>query len=244
MATSKPQDHVVPVAWITLVIAAAISLPIAVWHALDAGAHPLVAVLYGLGPVTIAALQSHNVAAQHGGPFKRILTYAVLGIAMLLNLRAQADAVTLAAGKLHIPLAGVTLHLRWMFPLMLDLSAFTALHTIMSAGRSPRRVERKPIDRLTEVVQPRSAKADPNQARPISTTADRSAPKPTAGKRGRSIEELRVELGEAIEIGKVDRDDPKAEHIRTALRIAPDKARQLRDELSAGQITAVNGTAK
>lgn len=47
----------------------------------------------------------------------------------------------------------------------------------------------------------------------------------------RSIEELRIELAEAIGSGRLD-VEPSAESIRKELRISPLKARRLRDELS------------
>lgn len=48
--------------------------------------------------------------------------------------------------------------------------------------------------------------------------------------RARSIEDLRAELGTAIELGSID-PQPSAEQIRRGLRVSPTRARKLRDEL-------------
>jgi hypothetical protein len=156
-------SHVVPVAWAILITTGTISLPLSIWHAFDQGAFWLVAILYGVAPVLVAALQSHNVAAGAGGKFKRLISFLVLGVAMLMNLKAQAEAVERAAGVLDLPMVGWRLQLKWLFPLMLDLSTFTALHTLMTHG-----TRRKPGE----------APATPSPGEGVDLTKTVPAPRP------------------------------------------------------------------
>jgi hypothetical protein len=115
--------------WANLVICGGLSWGVNFWHAThatSAGAHvgTALALLCATGPVFSAGFASHNMSRSGGGNFKKLMTYIVFAMGMALSITAQAEAVSSVFGNIYL---GVT------FALMLDLSAFMSLHSIMSA---------------------------------------------------------------------------------------------------------------
>jgi hypothetical protein len=115
--------------WANLVICGGLSWGVNFWHAThatsgDTKVGTWLALLCATGPVFSAGFASHNMSRSGGGSFKKFLTYLVFGMGMALSITAQAEAVTAVFGNIYL---GVT------FALMLDLSAFMSLHSIMSA---------------------------------------------------------------------------------------------------------------
>lgn len=130
--TTKDAPHGRGMAWATLLVSGAISLGVNLWHAFDQ-AHGAVtwwfaalAVMYGTAPVILAAFQSHSAAFVPMGKFRLGLTYVLMLLGMVLSIRAQADAVE--------PFAGAGW--RWVFPIVVDLSAIQALITLMISARA------------------------------------------------------------------------------------------------------------
>jgi hypothetical protein len=116
-------------AWANLVICGGLSWGVNLWHAThttsgSAKVGVALALLCATGPVVSAGFASHNMAKSGGGNFKKVLTYIVFAMGMALSITAQAEAVQGVFGNIGF---GVT------FALMLDLSAFMSLHSIMTA---------------------------------------------------------------------------------------------------------------
>lgn len=131
--STKDAPHGRGMAWATLLVSAAISLGVNLWHAFDkAPGHQVtpwfaaLAALYGTAPVVLAAFQSHSAAFVPMGRAKRALTYLLVLLGMVLSVQAQAAAVAVFAGD----------YLKWVFPILVDLSAFMALHTLMESARA------------------------------------------------------------------------------------------------------------
>lgn len=173
-------------AWTNLIVCGGISWGVNVWHAWNtpaghtsniAGAHvsPTLALLYGTAPVVVGAFQSHNIAHAGGGKFKKALTFLVFALGMALSIYAQAAAVAPIAGEV----------LKWVFPIMLDLSAFMALHSIMtpaaSSDASSGASLERPSERLSEVSFERlpSVSQTPTKTLPAERP---KTPKKTPGK--------------------------------------------------------------
>jgi hypothetical protein len=115
-------------AWANLVICGGLSWGVNLWHATHTtgtSAHvgAGLALLCATGPVVSAGFASHNMARSGGGSFKKAMTYLVFAMGMALSITAQAEAVQGVFGNIGF---GVT------FALMLDLSAFMSLHSIMT----------------------------------------------------------------------------------------------------------------
>src|SRR6185312_13257200 len=115
--------------WANLVICGGLSWGVNFWHAThatsgNAKVGVALALLCATGPVFSAGFASHNMSRSGGGTFKKLLTYLVFAMGMALSITAQAEAVAGVFGNIYL---GVT------FALMLDLSAFMSLHSIMSA---------------------------------------------------------------------------------------------------------------
>jgi len=162
--------------WANLVICGGLSWGVNLWHALNATSGnakvaPALALLCATGPVVSAAFASHNVAHGGGKWFKQTLTYLVFAMGMALSITAQAEAVQGVFGNIGF---GVT------FALMLDLSAFMSLHSIMSAAP-----ESAPAE--TPAVAPVSAPAGPPVGAPVAPPVERlpdvkqAAPEPPVG---------------------------------------------------------------
>lgn len=118
--------------WANLVICGGLSWGVNFWHATHSASTGVhvgagLALLCATGPVVSAGFASHNMARSGGKWFKKTMTYLVFGMGMALSITAQAEAVQGVFGNI---LFGVT------FALMLDLSAFMSLHSIMSAEAS------------------------------------------------------------------------------------------------------------
>jgi hypothetical protein len=141
MTTHDGAPHGRGMAWATLLVSGGISWGVNLWHAFDQVPggkidwwYGSIAVLYGTAPVVLAALQSHSAAFNPLGHRKRIVTYVLMLLGMILSIKAQAIAVEpFTEGEM-----------RWLFPVMVDLSAFLALHTLMSPQAAPP-VEPEPL---------------------------------------------------------------------------------------------------
>ncbi|MFI6299518.1 hypothetical protein ACIBEJ_48545 [Nonomuraea sp. NPDC050790] len=118
-----------------LVLSALVSMSMNTWHAWTVTSLPKpLAVLYGVAPVALAAMQSHAVALralrqEKVGPFRRVLTFALvlggLGLSFLgiydLLLHAVPDPIP--AVPIHEPAV--------FFSIVMDVMALAALHELL-----------------------------------------------------------------------------------------------------------------
>lgn len=176
-------------AWANLVICGGLSWGVNLWHAThttSASAHvgAGLALLCATGPVVSAGFASHNMAKSGGKWFKKAMTYLVFAMGMALSITAQAEAVQGVFGNIGF---GVT------FALMLDLSAFMSLHSIMTApsaeasvSPSVERPAERPMDTTVDasrrvsvdtpaVDTPRTPRADTPRTRARTAPRTRSA---------------------------------------------------------------------
>jgi hypothetical protein len=169
--STKDTPHGRGMAWATLLVSGGISLGVNLWHAFDKAPDDRVtwwfgslAVLYGTAPVVLAAFQSHSAAFVPMRRVKRGLTYVLVLLGMVLSVQAQAAAVAVFAGD----------WLKWVFPVLVDLSAFLALHTLMSSPARAARKEEAPSPTVRE-QQPVRGEA-PEPVRPVMAPAVPPAP--------------------------------------------------------------------
>lgn len=127
-----PSGHVLPVAWAILIIAGGSALTLNIWHASDKQNSVLLAGIAGTVPVLVAGGMAHIGAEHRSGKVGRFIIYLVVGMAMLLSVKSQADKVALIFGKLP----GFPLELRWLYPLMADVATFYSLNVIMTYKRT------------------------------------------------------------------------------------------------------------
>lgn len=169
-------------------------------------------VLHSVPPVLVYC------AAEAGPILRDRLTEAVLRAARLAHPvpapdTAQPDAPTTAPAPQAAPEFAPE-----FAPVAVDPMADTIeLPVIHPQTPAPVRSTRTTTTRGTASRSGKPARA---------TKRSKAAAKPPA----RSMEELRAELAAAIQAGEVG-PEPSAEQIRKALRISPDRARSLRDEL-------------
>lgn len=144
-ADSKPGHGA---AWANLIVCGGISWAVSLWHATHAmkGGGAILAVLIATAPVVTAAFASHHVVKKGAKLGKRIMTCIVFAMGMALSIKAQAQSVGPFVGGIEL---GV------VFALMLDVSTFLALSSIMSR-------------------EPSAASADRPAKRPMDTPADTS----------------------------------------------------------------------
>lgn len=175
--------------WVTLVFAGSISLGVNLWHALDTqvltgdkghqhwtaaattASWTVLAVLVAVGPVLVAAFTSHDITSGGAGWFKQTLTYVVFGMAMSLSINAQATAVRPFLGDINC----------WIFPIMLDLTTFMALHTIltMAPAKAPRKAPARPAGEASPAATVRTP--------PRAPSVSLAAPSPATVERGRGV---------------------------------------------------------
>jgi hypothetical protein len=174
------------------------------WVALN----PSGIVLHSVPPVLVYC------AAEAGPILRDRLTEAVLRAAHLATASTTATAVTGSAGPSETSAASL--------PVYADIDAMFT--DILTADTAPAPTTPAP----TTTTRPTTARgAATRSGKPSRTTKrGKAAVKPPA----RSMAELRSELDAAIRTGEVDAE-PSAEQIRKTLRISPDRARALRDEL-------------
>ncbi|WP_157251015.1 hypothetical protein [Nonomuraea typhae] len=118
-----------------LVLSALVSMSMNTWHAWNATSLPKpLAVLYGVAPVALAAMQSHAVALralrkEEVGAFRKGLTFALvlggLGLSFLgiYDLLRHAVPDPIPAVPLHEPAV--------FFSIVLDVMALAALHELL-----------------------------------------------------------------------------------------------------------------
>lgn len=123
-----------------LVLAAAVSMSMNTVHAFEATTLPAVlALMYGVAPVALAAMQSHAVALralrkEKVGTFRRSLTFGLviggLGLSFLgiYDLLRHAVPDPIEATPLHEPAV--------FFSIVLDLMALAALHELLRESPS------------------------------------------------------------------------------------------------------------
>jgi hypothetical protein len=162
-------------AWANLIVCGGISWSVSLWHATHAahGASKVLAILVATAPVVTAAFASHNVVQKGAGWTRRIMTFAVFAMGMALSIKAQSQSVAPFVGGIEL---GV------VFALMLDVSTFLALGSIMS-----RRSVESPADRSVDRPQtgPQTVdgwsvdrSADRSVDRSVDRPADRSVDRP------------------------------------------------------------------
>ncbi|MFI9552669.1 hypothetical protein [Nonomuraea endophytica] len=118
-----------------LVLSALVSMSMNTWHAWTVTSLPKpLAVLYGVAPVALAAMQSHAVALralrqEKVGPFRRVLTFALvlggLGLSFLgiYDMLRHAVPDPIPAVPIHEPAV--------FFSIVLDVMALAALHELL-----------------------------------------------------------------------------------------------------------------
>lgn len=149
-----------------LVLSAAVSMSMNTVHAFDATTLPgPLALMYGIAPVALAAMQSHSVALralrkERVGAFRRGLTFGLvlggLGLSFLgiYDLLRHAVPDPIPATPLHEPAV--------FFSIVLDLMALAALHELLrespSLVNAAHAVQERGADeeRETPAVAPRS----------------------------------------------------------------------------------------
>ncbi|MGP3917713.1 hypothetical protein [Nonomuraea sp. 10N515B] len=146
-----------------LVLAAVVSMSMNTWHAWTATSLPkLLAILYGVTPVALAAMQSHAVALralrkEKVGPFRRTLTFALVLGGLGLSFLGIYDLLRHAVPD---PIPGVPLHEPAVFfSIIIDLMALAALHELLrespafvSAARATETAAAVALDRVPEPV--------------------------------------------------------------------------------------------
>lgn len=112
-------------AWANLIVCGGISWAVSLWHATHAttSGNKFLAVLAATAPVVTAAFASHHVAKKGVKLGKRVMTCIVFVMGMALSVKAQAQSIGPIVGGVEL---GV------VFALMLDVSTFLALSSIMS----------------------------------------------------------------------------------------------------------------
>jgi hypothetical protein len=166
MSTAKKTGH--GAAWANLIVCGGISWAVSLWHAMHSThGTDVLAILVATAPVVTAAFASHHVVKRGAGWPRRIMTCLVFAMGMSMSIKAQAVSVAPVVGGLGF---GV------VFALMLDVSAFLALGSIMKpesgegqAGRSTDRA----VDRSTDHAVDRPA--DRSIDRPADHAVDRPA---------------------------------------------------------------------
>lgn len=118
-----------------LVLAAAVSMSMNTWHAWTATSLPRpLAIMYGVAPVALAAMQSHAVALralrqEQVGAFRRLLTFGLVAAGLGLSFLGIYDLLQ------HVvpdPLTGTQINEpAILFPITVDLMALAALHELL-----------------------------------------------------------------------------------------------------------------
>lgn len=176
--TTSPPGRVWAVG--VLVLSALVSMSMNTWHAWNATNLPKpLAVLYGVAPVALAAMQSHAVALralrkEKVGPFRRTLTFGLvlggLGLSFLgiYDLLRHAVPDPIPAVPIHEPAV--------FFSIVLDLMALAALHellrespTLVSAVQAAETAVPEPVAEPATVEVERVSEA-PATVTPIGVT--------------------------------------------------------------------------
>jgi hypothetical protein len=97
--------------------------------------------------------------------------------------------------------------------------------------------DRAPTDRVDSNGSARPTDGRPGRGQSTRSTA-RSRTSRSSG-RGRSDDDLRMELTRAQQMGRLAMTNPSAESIRKELRVGIEKARQLRDELTQEPVAKI-----
>ncbi len=137
-----------------LVLAAAVSMSMNTVHAWKATTLPgPLALMYGIGPVALAAMQSHAVALralrqEQVGSVRKVLTFGLVAGGLGLSFLGIYDLLRHAVPD---PLDFTTIHeAAILFPITVDMMALAALHELLRLSPS-----------LVTAVQPTPA-AGPN----------------------------------------------------------------------------------
>ncbi|MFI6904913.1 hypothetical protein ACIBKY_26870 [Nonomuraea sp. NPDC050394] len=180
-----------------LVLSAAVSMSMNTWHALTATRLPVaLAVLYGVAPVALAAMQSHAVALralrrEKVGTFRRLLTFGLvlggLGLSFLgiYDLLRHAVPDPIPAVPLHEPAV--------FFSIVLDVMALAALHELLRESPAfataalatipavPARVEQSPTRESEGGTETTSTVGTVVSIPGSGTAADGAVPEPISG---------------------------------------------------------------
>lgn len=123
-----------------LVTAASVSMSMNTVHAWQATSLPKpLALMYGIAPVALAAMQSHAVALralrqEQVGLIRKLLTFGLVACGLGLSFLGIFD---LLRGAVPNPIAGAPIHLpAVLFPITVDLMALAALHELLRLSPS------------------------------------------------------------------------------------------------------------
>lgn len=248
-------------AWANLIVCGGISWAVSLWHATHAtkGSALVLAILAATAPVVTAAFASHNIAQKGAGAARKVLTCIVFVMGMSLSVKAQAQSIGPIVGG--IPLGVV-------FALMLDVSTFISLSSIMSkpAAETPESTPAEspvsapaappvgaPADRLPErLPTARQAPPGPPAAPPVQAPAGPPADRPKKTQKAPAAKAPKAKKltpaetrAKAWELLKAD-PDMSAPALATALGKSPTsghvrdmKATILREMQESGELPSV-----
>lgn len=125
-SSTATSPSAIKAAWAVLIGAGTITMVYNIWHATHAG-HMIIglALLYGFGPVFVAALLSHIVAEYDCGRFLKGIAFATMLGAMAMSIGATAWVLGPTAGPV----------LRWVFGAVLDTAALVSLRVILDSRK-------------------------------------------------------------------------------------------------------------
>lgn len=115
-------------AWLGLAVTGTTMVSFNMWHAEHVGLPEYLAFLTGIGPVAVAMILSHIGAAGRRGKLFRAITFAVMGGAIVLSVRATGYVLGAALGWGW-----------WLFGGVTDVAALVCLHVILTAAAPPPR---------------------------------------------------------------------------------------------------------
>lgn len=254
MKDRKPQEipdqpgHGWPMA--VLVVSGLISVSFNLRHAFEATHLPWpLALLYGVGPVSLAAMQSHVVAVRAArrervGRFRKTLTFGlvILGLALsflsVYDLLQHAVPDPIIATPFNEPAV--------VFPVTIDLSALAALHELLRVPGMPVLVpedDGMPVPESTGETVPVPVPAEPKHTVPESVP-EHPMPVPE-----HSEHEHTVPMPEPVpEHTSVPVLDEHPVHVRAVpdpvpadlAKVQKQAARKYADDLSRGQAPGIN----
>lgn len=193
-----------------LILSAAVSMSMNSVHAWTATGLPKpLAIMYGVGPVALASMQSHAVALralrkEEVGTFRKVLTFGLviggLGLSFMgiYDLLQAAVPDPFSATRVHEP--------AMLFPIVVDLMALASLHELLrespvfAPASVPCEVEHDGI--------PRPGEVEHDDLYPLYLAA-------------------RDAFGAEVSLGL----KPSVRRIKTALKVGTDRARRIQKDL-------------
>jgi hypothetical protein len=212
-----PHRSALAAAWAVVIVAGSITMTYNIWHATHAG-HMLIglALFYGIGPVTLAALLSHVVAEYDcGWVMKGIVFGAMIG-AMGMSIGATAWVIGPTAGPV----------LRWLFGAVLDVATLAALRVILDfrtrkqAAATALETAHAEAERATREAGNLVVERDALRARLVSVQAELGSQLETVQA---ELETVRGELVAALQARTSDRKRARSSGPKRRMSSGPNK---------------------